>query len=85
MFSLVKLQKLLGFEIYVGQMHCDGRMYYNCGSEEVMYLLILCDVFCPVVIIFLCVSFSYHLQMGRGVCVAMVLKQGHSHHVAEGI
>ena len=73
MFGLEKLHKMLHFEIYVGHMHCDGRMYCTCGSEEVMYLLILCEVFyCPVVIIFLYLSFSYDLQMGRGVCVTMV-------------
>ena len=40
------------------------------GAEEVMYLLILCEVyFCPIVIIFiLYLSFSYHLHMGRDVC-----------------
>ena len=53
MFGLVEMQKLLDLEIYVGQMHCVGRKYGTCGSEEVMCLLILCEVFfCPVVIIF---------------------------------
>ena len=48
-----KMQKLLDFEIYMGQMHCDGSMYCTCGSEEVMCLLILCEVFFySVVIIF---------------------------------
>ena len=27
MFGLGKLEKLLDFEIYVGQMHCDGKVY----------------------------------------------------------
>ena len=53
MFSLVKLQKLVDFEINVGQMHCDGKIYCIGWSEEVMYLLILFGVFfCPVVIIY---------------------------------
>ena len=74
---MVKLQILLDFEIYVGQMHCDGRMYCTCGSEEVTHLLILCEVFlCPVVIIFfifIISPLSYCLHIGRGACVAMLL------------
>ena len=37
MFGLVILQKFFDFEIYVGQMHFDGKMYCICWSEEVMY------------------------------------------------
>ena len=52
-FSLVKLQKLLDFEIYLWQMQCDRKMYCICGAEEVICLLILCGLFfCPVAIIF---------------------------------
>ena len=41
MFNLVKMQKLLDFEMYMGQMHYDGRMYCTCGSEEVMWSVLL--------------------------------------------
>ena len=62
MFSLVTLPKLLDFEIYMGQMQCDRKMYCICGAKEVMYLLILCGVFfCSLDIIFSYSSFSYHL------------------------
>ena len=87
MFSLRKLQKMLDFEMYVGQMWCDGKMYCICGTEEIMYLLILCGVFfCPIAIIFiLYLSFSCHLHMDRGACGTTCLVLDHIHHVAEGI
>ena len=51
-----------------------------------MCLLILCEVFfCPVVIIFLYLFLSYHLQMAGGYAVMIVLLEySHSHHVVEG-
>ena len=33
-FGLVKLQKLLDFEIYVGQMQCDGKIYCICWDRR---------------------------------------------------
>ena len=53
------------------------------GAEEVMYLLILCYMYlCPIAIInILYLSFSYHLQMGRGVSGTMFVLKDHSHHV----
>ena len=34
MFGLEKIEKLLGFEIYVGHMHCDGKMIVPVGQKK---------------------------------------------------
>ena len=34
MFGLGKMKNLLDFEIYVGQMHCDGKMIVPVGQKE---------------------------------------------------
>ena len=46
----------------------------TCGSEEVMYLLVLCKLFSwPVVIICLYLFCSYHVD-GRGAVVPYVIE-----------
>ena len=62
---------MLDFEILCGGI-CSvmEKIYYIYGAEVVLYLLILCELYCcpMAIILILYLSLSYHLQMGRGDC-----------------